>query len=375
MLLLSTRAYIHAGVRALKMTKNPMNFMQKQFTQWFNVHSGIAAVESVMVLPCRREDEEYCALVRGGTDFFKNCEWRGFIHKDDYYVLNLIFDNKEFFIYWGKGFEYKKTINEPMDLFESECHPLSHLVFYTKFNIKPYNELSKIMNDGYVFEEELLQMLPKLLTLNLNNDFSGEKFELKLIRVLLYIEFLDKEYDILYEKIIELALSLPEDGHDWLYFELIRAIRSKKQDSMFLCLYKMLEFFFPLNNIFNFSNHIKFNGSILELLEYCRSQLNWNVNHNYGLRAAKDYASHNFCSFLDVNISTIDEVSDVEHRKNKIDQMKSAGLEKLAKLRHALTHQNFKELETNDDEISKSIISIIIFLTESFSEYNNRINR
>ncbi len=356
------------------MTNNPVNFMTKQFTRWFNLNSGCDEVERVIVVPCSPNDRDvFKELVRKGTFFFKNCKWGVAIHKDDYYVFQLEFDEKEFFLYWNKGFEHKNIIEENIGLIEDDCHFLSKLVFYTEFNIQPTGPLNLLEDEGYVYEEELAQILPNLLTLSLEREYTSEKLEIKVIRVLLYVELLDRKHEAIYEKIIELALSLPEKDHDWLYFELIRAIRSKKQDSMYLCLYKMLEFFFPLKNVFNFSSRISYTGSTLQLLDHCRNELNWNVNHNYGLRGAKDYASHAFCSHLGLDMSIPNEISSVD--KNKIDQFKSNGLEKLSTLRHALTHQNFKDFDVDDEEISKCIIAIIIFLTEAFAEYCRLINK
>ncbi|WP_032720034.1 hypothetical protein [Klebsiella michiganensis] len=358
------------------MTNNPMNFMTNQFTKWFNLNSGGEKVKRVIVVPCRPEDKDvFRELVDKGTFFFRNCKWGVAIHKDDYYIFQLESDGKEFFLYWNKGFECKNTIEENIGLIEDDCHFLSSLVFYTEFNIQPTGPLNLLEDKGLVYEEELVQILPDLLTLSLEREYASEKFEIKVIRVLLYVELLDRKHATIYERVIELALSLPEKEHDWLYFELIRAIRSKKQDSMYLCLYKMLEFFFPLKNVFNFSSRISYAGSTLQLLEHCRSELNWNVNHNYGLRAAKDYASHAFCSHLDLDMSILDGMPDGDKKNNKIDQFKSDGLEKLSTLRHALTHQNFKDLEVAEEEISKCIIAIIIFLTEAFAEYCRRINK
>lgn len=351
------------------LTKNAMNYMTNQFTRWFNSNSGVNAVNRVIVVPCDPHDETtFWPLAHEGCDFFKNCQWGIALHKDDYYILQLFSNDKEFFIYWNKGFEYKDSTHMYTGVVEDDCHFLSHLVFYTEFNIQPSGQLNLILTGEYVFEEELTQFLPKLLTLSLEKEYTNEKPELKIIRVLLHVELLDKKHEAIHDKILELALSLPEKYHDWLYFELIRAIRAKKQDSMFLCLYKMLEFFFPLKNVFNFSERINFAGSPIQLLEHCRNELNWNVNHNYGLRAAKEYASHNFCSYLGIDTSGLD-ILPVDERTKKIDQLKSDGLEKLALLRHSLTHQNFKDSDIKEEDISKSITAIIIFLTESFKEY------
>lgn len=352
-----------------RLTKNPMNYMTNQFTRWFNSNSGVNAVERVIVVPCDPDDQAtFRPLANEGRDFFQNCQWGIALQKDDYYILQLFANEKEFFIYWSKGFEYKDLTHMYTGVVEDDCHFLSHLVFYTEFNIQPSGQLNLILTGEYVFEEELRQFLPKLLTLSLEKKYTNEKPELKIIRVLLHVELLDKKHEAIHDKILELALSLPEEYHDWLYFELIRAIRAKKQDSMFLCLYKMLEFFFPLKNVFNFSERINFSGSPIQLLEHCRNELNWNVNHNYGLRAAKEYASHHFCSYLGINTSGLDIIPE-DDRTKKIDQLKSDGLDKLAFLRHSLTHQNFKDSDIKEEEISKSITAIIIFLTESFKKY------
>lgn len=349
--------------------------MTNHFTKWFNLNSGVNALDRVMVVPCSSQDREsFNALVKEGVTFFKNCEWGKKTHKDDYYILQFKSEEKEFFHYWCKGFENKTSINSNLGLIEDSCHFLSNLVFYTEFNIQPIGPLNLLVTKGEIFEEELSKILPSLLTLSLEDEYSGENYEVKLIRVLLHVELLDKKHETVYELIPELALSLPEKDHDWLYYELIRAIRSKKQDSMFLCLYKMLEFFFPLKNVFNLSSSISFTGSPLQLLEHCRSELNWNVNHNYGLRGAKDYATHAFCSELDYDISIVDGITDAEKKKAKIEKLKLDGLEKLSILRHSLTHQNYRDIEIEEEKLHKYIVSITIFLTESFRSYNDIIS-
>lgn len=355
------------------MTKNPMNFMTNQFTRWFNLNSEGEDIERVIVVPCSSEDKDYGKLVAEGGEFFESCEWGTDFKKDDYYIFQLTSKGKEFFLYWNKGLDLNDGVEEDIGLATDKCHFLASLVFYTKFNITPSKNLKLIESEGYVFEEELLQILPELLTLSLSEEFENEKIEVKIIRVLLYVELLDKKLQDMHERILELALSLPEKDHDWLYYELMRAIRSKKKDSMFLCLYKMLEFFFPLNYVFNLSGRLAFSGSALQLLEHCRNELNWNINHNFGLRGTKDYASHAFCSYLGVDVSHIDVMPEGEAKKRKIESCKSDGLEKLSKLRHALTHQNFKEYEIGEEEISKHISAITNFLIEAFAEYNRKI--
>lgn len=356
------------------MTKNPMNFMTNQFTKWFNLNSEGGDIQRVIVVPCSPDDAElHKKLVTEGLEFFKHCEWGCEFKKDDYYIFQLFSEGKEFFLYWNKGLDLKVEVEEDIGLVKDECHFLASLVFYTKFNITPSEDLKLIESEGYVFEEELLQVLPNLLTLSLSEECKNEKIEVKLIRVLLYVELLDMKLQDMYERILELALSLPENDHDWLYYELMRAVRSKKKDSMFLCLYKMLEFFFPLNYVFNLSGRLAFPGSALQLLEHCRNELNWNINHNFGLRGTKDYASHAFCSHLGFDVSIIDVMPEGEGKRKKIEGYKSDGLEKLSKLRHALTHQNFKEYELGEEEVSKHISAIINFLIEAFAEYNRKI--
>lgn len=356
------------------MTNNPLNFMENNFTKWFNYNSEGETLDRVIVVPCDPKENEYYSLVSEGVNFFRNCEWGENIHKDDYYIIQFTSNETEYFTYWCKGFEYSQPIEQDVGLTNEKIHFLANLVFYTTFNIKPNGQIHQLVIDGNIFEEELIQTLPVLLTLGVKKEHRNEKLEVKILRVLLYAELLDKKHTEIYEKIIELALSLPENNHDWLYYELIRAVRSKKNDSMFLCLYKMLEFFFPLKNIFNLSGQIDFSGSHLKLLEICRNELNWNVNHNYGLRGAKEYASHSFCSYLDMDMSSIESITDDDTKNKKIESFKSAGLEKLSELRHSLIHQNFRDFEFDEEKIPKYISSILVFLTESFNEYNSRIN-
>lgn len=356
------------------MTNNPVSFMKKNFTDWFNSKTKGTNVNSVFVTPCEDTHPDFKILMDNGVRIFKECQWGEVIRREDFCILQVTSDEKEYFLYWHMGLEPKQTQAEfDIGLDEDDCHFLLKLAFYTSCNFEPTSTLDDLITNGVVFESDLISRLPYIQVLSLAKKHANENINIKEIRVLLYVELLDSRHYYLYEYIIELALSLPEKDHDWLYYEIIRAIRSKNQDSVFLCLYKMLEFFFPLNNVFALSGSINFGGSLLKLLEHCKQDLNWNVNHNYGLRSTKEYASHHFAHYLGYDTSSVELITDNEDKKKKIDSIKSEALEKISKLRHKLTHQNFCVTDVSYDEILNSTIAITIFLTESFREYGNRI--
>ncbi|WP_234014746.1 hypothetical protein, partial [Cronobacter dublinensis] len=69
----------------------------------------------------------------------------------------------------------------------------------------------------------------------------------------------------------------------------------------------------------------------------------------------------------------IDIITDVVEKNKKIDNIKTDALDKISKLRHKLTHQNFCETDISSNELEDYTIALTIFLTESFKEYCNRI--
>ncbi|ELY2616897.1 hypothetical protein SMB77_001596 [Cronobacter sakazakii] len=356
------------------MTNNPVNFMKKNFTNWFNAKTNGVKVDSVFVIPCEKEHPDYQVLVADGARIFKECEWGHFLKRDNFCIQQVTSEGKEFFLYWHKDLEPKKIQHEfDVGLTQDDCHFLLKLGFYTTCDLEPISALEGLVTSGTIFESDLISCLPHVLIVSLDKKHVNENFYIKVMRVLLYVELLDRRHDYLYENIIELALSLPEKDHVWLYYEVMRAVRSKNQESVFLSLYKLLEFFFPLNNVFALSGSIHFEGSLLKLLDHCKQDLNWNVNHNYGLRATKDYASHRFAHYLGYVTSDIDIITDVVEKNKKIDNIKTDALDKISKLRHKLTHQNFCETDISSNELEDYTTALTIFLTESFKEYCNRI--
>ncbi|MFY3160165.1 hypothetical protein ACOTFR_12125 [Achromobacter xylosoxidans] len=165
-----------------------------------------------------------------------------------------------------------------------------------------------------------------------------------------------------------LALSLPEQDHDWLFDQLYYAICCRRPEHLYLALYRMLEFFFPIKGLSSLKSQLQYQGSVLQLREHCRSSLNWNVNHQYGARAAADYGGVNFAALCLGREISIDADADA------VNKFKGDAIEKITDLRHRLAHQTFNGQVVTPADLESKTRAIIILLKDAFAQYSGVVD-
>lgn len=176
---------------------------------------------------------------------------------------------------------------------------------------------SRLLN-GDTFESDLEQYYPTVIAYRLCEEAGQEHTLATYTRVLLSNEPQDSPSLMFKDQLIALTLLIPEENHDWLFFQLLTLIKAKRYESLYLELYKFLEFFFPIANVFNLKNDTSYTGSPLALLESCRNQLSWNMNHNSGVRASLKYAGVKFAEISKETTLSIDAHVEREERDKKL---------------------------------------------------------
>ena len=252
---------------------------------------------------------------------------------------------------------------ESLEFVEGELHflQLCHLV--TKYEIPAFKKIPySLVADLPIFEDDLLPFFPKSYTLHLKDSAAHEDVWIVYLKASLLLE---RKHSFIFDfegHIVEIALAVPSEGHGWIFEQLLTAVQSGRLISFYLELYKLFEFFFPLDNIFKLADRLGFANTELELLEHCRGALSWSVNHQKGARSALVYASVLFAEMcLDEQFS----------EPSTEMSFKERAAEKMTNARHALTHQDFRSVAISTEELRRLTLSLMIFLQEAFKDYSN----
>lgn len=355
------------------MTKNPVTFIKGPFLEWLRKNSDGGVIESFWPIPCDRDAAGFKEQCADGALLFTQCEWADHEKIDD--VCLSYYDDNDGRIFCVSTNGHLPTAGDStaLGLVESELHFLQQSAFLTLCDFSlPMAIPSRLLN-GDVFENDIAQYFPKITAFRVTEEAEKEHALATYTRVLLSTEPEDSPSLLFMNQIISLALLIPEESHDWLFFQLLSLIKSKRFESFFLELYKFLEFFFPIANVFNLKNDIAYAGSPLALLESCRNQLSWSMNHNSGVRASLKYSSIKFAEILRETTFSVDMNVGREERDKKINAFKASAMESLAELRHSLTHQNFKRTVVERHNLIKSIESLLSFLDDAFTAYRRDI--
>lgn len=311
--------------------------------------------------------------MRRWAQLFTQCDWGNYEKIDDVFLSYC--DNNEGRIFCVSANGYLPTADDSLafGLVESELHFLQRSAFLTLCDFSLPTEIPSRLLNGDTFESDIEQYFPKVIAFRVFEEAGKEHALATYSRVLLSTEPQDSPSLLFKDQLIALALLIPEENHDWLFFQLLFLIKAKRYESLYLELYKFLEFFFPIANVFNLKNDIAYTGSPLTLLESCRNQLSWNMNHNSGVRASLKYAGIKFAEILREMTFVVDMSAEREDRDKKINAFKASAMDSLAELRHSLTHQNFKRTIIDRHNLIKSIESLLSFLEDAFTAYRRDI--
>lgn len=225
--------------------------------------------------------------------------------------------------------------------------------------------LSSVTSKEPIFEADLEDYLPKVETWSLSMD-DPSRAEGDRVLVTKALVNLEIDNTLVWQnglEFAELAVTLPEKDHDWLFEQVYFAISCRRPEHLYLALYRIFEFFFPMKGLMSLKAQLEFTGSMLQLREYCRTSLNWNVNHQYGARAAADYGGTAFAKLC------LDREFAPDADEDTVRKLKADAIEKITELRHRLAHQTFNKEVVTPDDLGKKIRALLSLLIESFGQY------
>lgn len=225
--------------------------------------------------------------------------------------------------------------------------------------------VSTVNSKEPILEADLEDYLPKVETwlIGMDSPSQGDSDQVLVSKALVNLEIDNNLVQKNGMQFAELAINLPDKNHEWLFDQVYFAICCRRPEHLYLALYRIFEFFFPMKGLTSLKSKLQFTGSILQLREYCTTSLNWNVNHQYGARAAADYGGTGFAKLcLDRELT---HYADVEAER----KLKSDAIEKITELRHRLAHQTFNKEVVTPDDLGKKIRALLSLLIESFGHY------
>lgn len=222
---------------------------------------------------------------------------------------------------------------------------------------------SNIWNQLPIFEDDIEPYLPSLVCFEATEDLLEEPPNALILRFLLSLDVVSPAISENREELVEVALAMPQADHEWLLNQLMYSVLSGRETSFFSELYKIVEFFFPLHKIGKLRTSLGYEGSTLKLLEICRTDLGWHVNHQHGSRLALNFPG---ISFAEITLSKQYEGRNADDER----KFKEAAMEKITDFRHELIHQNFKPTEIVTADLTRLIKALLSFLKTSFVAYS-----
>lgn len=354
------------------MSVNVKELLNKRLPEWIATHLASENVDVIpdpfWVIPIDKSDPMFDKLAREGLDLLKSTKIIGeLFHESLIFILMNDQDGGKVCV--ASSESLLATLNlslENKDFIESRLGFLqfSHLV--TKYKLPSSNKIpiSRI-SVSPVFEDDILPYFPRIHTLKLSESAVSDKIGIVALKVLLEIEGGTIYVRNFKDLILSVGYSIPIEDHDWIFEQIFSAVRSQRLVNFYLGIYKLFEFFFPLDNIFSLADKLEFDNSELVLLDYCRGALSWNVNHQRGSRAAASYAQVEFAEIC------LNETFTGE--QDQVASFKAKAIEKLTNCRHALTHQDFKSSVVAESDLLTLTSGLLTFLRDAFTQYGTRV--
>ncbi|NBB09518.1 hypothetical protein [Pseudomonas sp. SLFW] len=322
-------------------------------------------LEDFWVIPVNEDHPEFENLVAVGIETIRRTRVIAYRETEEY--LTVIFadaDGKKVIVFKRDLALFGWDILGSNELTVGRAHFLQVAYMVGRFKIPASSLISRgLVASSPIFEDDIVGHFPSYLTFKLEGDAIDEEEWMTFVKVGLLIELKHAFVSDFQEKIVLVAAEIPSDGHDWIFEQLMAAFQSGRLASLYLELYKIFEFFFPLDNIYKLADRLGYLPSELELLEHCRGALSWNVNHQKGARSAILYASVAFAECcLNESYDPVEDES----------LFKSRAIEKMTTARHALTHQDFKAVSIPSSTLEVYVDALLIFLKEAFRDYSAR---
>lgn len=354
------------------MSVNVKELLSTRLPDWIVANLASENVDVVpdqfWVIPIDKSDPLFEELVKNGLDRLKSTRVIGeLFHESFIFIVISDQDGKKICVISSESSLSKLNLSlEGNDFIESDLSFLQFTHFVTKYRLPPVDKIPvSRVNTSPLFEDDILPYFPRIHVLKLTELAAVDRIEILALKVLLEIEsetiFVKNFRDL----ILSVGYSIPIENHGWIFEQIFSALRSQRLVNFYLGIYKLFEFFFPLDNIFALAEKLEFVDSELILLDYCRGALSWNVNHQRGSRAAASYAPVGFAEIC------LNEVFIGE--ENEVASFKARAIEKLTNSRHALTHQDFKSSDVKEKDLLTLTCGLLTFLRDAFAQYGTRV--
>ncbi|MDV3512836.1 hypothetical protein R1L06_19090 [Stenotrophomonas sp. C4297] len=208
--------------------------------------------------------------------------------------------------------------------------------------------------------DDLRTYLPKVILVSLSGERA--KYGLSLLSTLMDCEYSTRDSSgeqWLRGELCDLALRLPDNEHEWLYADLSNAARSTHVEHKYLLIYRIFEFFFPMEGINSLRDSAQVVDTHLNLLQKCRTDLNWFWRHDTSAQAVARFAkTGRFAEPLKA-AGIISEDATVEQAASK-----------LVSIRNQLAHQAYKFDVVDESCVRAAIASCIMLCSDAFETYN-----
>lgn len=359
------------------MSTNITKFMHGPVWDWVSVNAQLDELvepiekKNFWIVPSALGGDEARATEKALLERFLNTKVV-FQKEIDQYCFRLIVDGGSRYLLIAKVDGESINFIED-DLFEFEVeHPtfLQQIDFIANFKIpSPVGIPGRLVVDALskresIFEEDLKVYFPQIVSwkISSSNPHFEDDFAVICVRAIVILTDLKSPIRGFAGLIVQLALVIPREHHDWLFDQLYFSIANRRLEYFFLGLYRMLEFFFPLKGVAALKSKIGYGGTFLELRAFCSETLGWNINHHTGARAAAFLVSEafaNICFGRTLQNSTPDAID-----KHKLD-----AIAKISELRHMLAHQNFSDIKPDQKDLMTKTEALLTLLTEAFAAY------
>ncbi|MFZ6679652.1 hypothetical protein [Undibacterium sp. Tian12W] len=347
------------------------NFLENQVWKWVsqNIETQLVprfpSKKNFKILPVDESDPNSKDIVNELCDQFSTTSLSSSREFDGLCISVLnVGDKKLICGMYRNGGRFLKSLsnNENKDLLEAELTFLQKILVLSFFDIGATESIDiKVWESVPIFEKDIERYMPEMLVYELAQEDAKEEDDFIILRFLLSLELVSSNAHAFQNEIFTVLQFLLATGHDWLTNQFLSAMLSSRNSSYFAEIYKLVEFFFPLQNVLRLKQSTSFSGSTMELLSFCRADLKWNQNHHMGARASVAYATPHFAEILLEKLFS-------ETNKDEI-KFKEEAIERISVMRHSIVHQDFKDSAPSEDDLRRATHAMLIFLAESFNNY------
>lgn len=208
--------------------------------------------------------------------------------------------------------------------------------------------------------DDLRAYLPKVLLVSLSGERA--KYGLPLLSTIMDCEYSTRGStgeQWLRGELCDLALRLPDKEHEWLYADLSNAARSTHIEHKYLLIYRIFEFFFPMEGINSLRDSAQVVDTHLNLLQKCRTDLNWFWRHDTSAQTVARFAKTDRFTEPLKAAGIISEAATAEQAASK-----------LVSMRNQLAHQAYKFDVVDESYVRAAIAACIMLCSDAFETYN-----